>query len=522
MSHDADECDVGTTSTVVGWDCHIDTQESAVPALILPRSFAPMLQRLSSVFTEDSFDNFCVLTAGFLHALGAPKLTDALRAAGNTAVKQYCAYYRFFSRARWCQDQLGLAIASGIVRFRDSLEVDLVLDDVFVEHKGKKIALAGMHANPLLKASNGRRRTSYGHVFVVLAIHITVPWTKTGWALPVLFRLYQPPSRGGRADAPSDRRRALERRRKGKSKRARVRKTDRRRRGQRLVPCAARPETSAPDRQVLPKKTELGAELVLLLARHFADNRFIVAADSLYNGKTVLHAVCSQVDHVDFVTRGRKDAALYALPPPRRRGQRGRNRVKGERLDNPQTFAACHPEAFRDVIVPMYGRQVPLRVASYTGMAYRSLPGRLLRYIIVIDPDGIYQPTYLLCTDTAMDVVAALTAYAQRWTIERTFQDSKQQLGLGASQMQLPNSVRRQGPFRMLLYSLVVLWFIEEGHAHAVGRDDPWYRRTGRPSFRDMLAAWRRQSWAEAFEPHRPDSWPHAFAEYADRVLAAA
>jgi len=69
--------------------------------LFLPDSFLPILSGFRPVFSSASFDNFQVLVAGFLHALGRGRVSDALRAAGSFAEKHYCAYYRFFSRARW-------------------------------------------------------------------------------------------------------------------------------------------------------------------------------------------------------------------------------------------------------------------------------------------------------------------------------------------------------------------------------------------------------------------------------------
>lgn len=55
------------------------------------------------------------------------------------------------------------------------------------------------------RAGAGSLFMSYGHAFVVLAAHVKVPALgRTGWALPVLFRLFEGPSAGGRADAPSD------------------------------------------------------------------------------------------------------------------------------------------------------------------------------------------------------------------------------------------------------------------------------------------------------------------------------
>ena len=62
-----------------------------------------------------------------------------------------------------------------------------------------------MQADPALKSTTrGRLFCSYGHVFVVLAVNTHVPSLgQTGCALPVMFRLFEGPSPGGRDDAPS-------------------------------------------------------------------------------------------------------------------------------------------------------------------------------------------------------------------------------------------------------------------------------------------------------------------------------
>src|SRR5438093_1019050 len=45
---------------------------------------------------------------------------------------------------------------------------------------------------------------SFGHVWVVLALWVPLPWDRQrGVALPLLFRLYTSTKRGGRADAPA-------------------------------------------------------------------------------------------------------------------------------------------------------------------------------------------------------------------------------------------------------------------------------------------------------------------------------
>lgn len=478
-----------------------------MPSWMLPATFLALLSEFRPIFTAPSFANFSVLVSGFVHALGKHRISDALRAAGSLAGKHYSAYYRFFSRGAWSLDDLGLSLLAVVLRVFGAVEVELVLDDTLAHRTGKKVALGSMHADPVLR-QGGRPFSSYGHVFVVLAVHVRVPLlAPTGWALPFLFRLYQGSRVGGRADAPSDRRRAHHRRRKKTAQRQRVRKTDRKIVRGKAVPCDARPDTGPLPDGVRPTKLELAAQMLLLVARRFPETRFRVLADHLYAGNTVLETVYANVNNVSFVMCGQPDAALYQLPPPRRDGQRGRPRTRGERLPSPEAWAANHPEAFETTEVEMYGETVKVRVASLDGMAYRSLPGRLLRYVVVVDPLGIYRNMYLLSTDLNLSAAAVVAAYSRRWPLEQTFRDAKQKLGIEDAQTQLPAAVRRTAPFGLLIYSFVVLWYVTEGHREArrlrVERD-PWYSKNARPSFTEMLAALRRRGWAEAFrDPSR-------------------
>jgi hypothetical protein len=274
-------------------------------------------------------------------------------------------------------------------------------------------------------------------------------------------------------------------------------------------------------------KLEEAAEMILLVAKRFPQLRIRVIADHLYNGRAVLKTVHEEVDNVSVVVRGRKDAALYELPPPPT-GRRGRPRTKGERLPNPEAWTLENAEAFELISVPMYGRHVDVLVGSYLGMAYRSLPGQLVRYIIVLDPAQIYTPDYYISTDIDLSVADALRLYSHRWPLERTFQDCKQKLGIQDPEVQLPRSVRRSVPFGMLLYAFVMLWYLTDGHELAsklTRHDDPWYPKSNtRPSFSEILASFRRLGWAEPFldPPSERLSRQKIRAAYMARVVAAA
>jgi hypothetical protein len=241
----------------------------------------------------------------------------------------------------------------------------------------------------------------------------------------------------------------------------------------------------------------------------------------------VLHEVHGAVGNVTFIVRGRPDAALYELPPARIPGRKGRPRVKGDRLPSPEQWAKAHPRAFRTVQVDIYGEQVTLRVATFDGMAYRSLPGRLCRYVIVRDPRGVYRTDYLLSTDMVLSAGEVIESYSRRWPLERTFQDAKQKLGIEHPQTQLPGSVRRSAPLGLLVYSLVVFWFLTDGHREAGGlrcRPDPWAAPQRRPSFANMLAALRRLGWARTFAdlPRQLAARSKNLIEFIQTVVAAA
>jgi len=498
-----------------------------MPDVMLPATFLALLAEFRPVFTELSFANWVVLSSGFIHSVGYHRVTDALRAAGPAATKHFTSYYRFFSRGRWSLDGLGLSLLALVLRLWRVEVVDLVLDDTLVRRSGKKVALGSMHGDPLLK-QGGRPFSSYGHVYVVLAVHVSCSAiASTGWALPFLFRLYQGSRRGGRKNAPSDDRRCYHRRRRGVAQRRRVRLTDEHVLKGKVVQGALREDDGTVPAELRPKKTELATELILLVARKFPHVRFRVLADHLYNGKTVLHAVLSEVDNVDIVVRGRSDAALYELPQPRKPGQRGRPRTKGIRLPNPVEWAQQHPDLFETVTTHMYGKEVSVEVASFVGMAYRSLPGRLLRYVIVRDQLGFYKTDYLISTNLELPAAHVLSAYSRRWPLERTFQDTKQKLGLQDTQLQMPSSVRRHPPLTMILYSLIVIWFIQHGRdwmRKTTTYRDPWYDKTERPSFTEMLATLRRAGWAGGIlDPSCPS--PHLqekLLSYLVRVVAVA
>ena len=82
------------------------------------------------------------------------------------------------------------------------------------------------------------------------------------------------------------------------------------------------------------KITEWAWQLLLQVRRWYPEREIVAVADSAYASLKLLDRCRKLRKPIAFVTRLRLDAALYEPAPPRRPGQRGRPRLKGERLSN--------------------------------------------------------------------------------------------------------------------------------------------------------------------------------------------
>ena len=78
-----------------------------------------------------------------------------------------------------------------------------------------------------------------------------------------------------------------------------------------------------------------------------------------------------------------------------------------------------------------------------------------------------------------------------------TFHDAKGHWGFEEPQNWTKQAVERTAPMAMLLYSLVVLWFVQSGHRDYRPVFRPWYTTKRHASFADMLLNLRTQSLKE-------------------------
>ena len=100
----------------------------------------------------------------------------------------------------------------------------------------------------------------------------------------------------------------------------------------------------------------------------------------------------------------------------------------------------------------------------------------------------------------------SLAQYAQRWSIEVTFEEVRRHLGVETQRQWSKQAIARTTPILLALFSLVTVLadrLIADGAMPV--RTSAWYRKT-RPTFSDALALVRRQLWAgELFSMSRSD-----------------
>jgi hypothetical protein len=463
--------------------------EDTMPPLMLPETFMPLAAAFVPCFTAPTYRVFCFLVAGWVHCVGRHTVTAVALAAdivGERGWRHVSACHRFFARATWSADHLGLMVFRLALRWVPANGPLVVLvDDTLTRKRGKAIALGSMHHDPLL-SSVRKAFSSFGHVWVVLALWVPLPFGPHGGpkgvAVPLLFRLYVGSKRGNRADASSARAGGTRGTPGGRSTSG---------------PRYRRAEAGFPSPEQRPTKPQLAREEIALVAQWaaaFAPGRTVyVVGDTAYTNRTTMEG---RPVNVEVVGRMRLDAALFAPPPLRQPGQRGRSRKRGDRLPTPQAMATQRTErgSWHRMRLTLYGKTVTPLVFRGTALWYGALREAPVRFVVVRDPSGRRRDEAFFCTDLTVNVTYLLTTYAKRWSLEVTFCDCKQSLGFEDPQNQAAHAVRRTAPFAGLVYALVVLWGAQQVNAGHAPRwiPRPWYRHKTSLAFTDLLAALRQ------------------------------
>jgi hypothetical protein len=242
---------------------------------------------------------------------------------------------------------------------------------------------------------------------------------------------------------------------------------------------------------------EWGRQMIRQLRRWLPDRELVVVADSTYAVLELLADAARLPPPVTMVTRLRLDAALYDPAPPREPGTKGRPRVKGERQPTLAARLLDPDTVWEALTVPWYGGGTA-QIEGATGTALWYHPGAptvALRWVLLRDPAGQFEPQALLSTDPRVLPAQIVAWFVARWPLEVTFQEVRAHLGVETQRQWSDLAILRTTPALLGLFSLVTL----VAQARLDGQPLPvrqaaWYAKTA-PTFSDTLAFVRQLLW---------------------------
>jgi hypothetical protein len=119
-----------------------------------------------------------------------------------------------------------------------------------------------------------------------------------------------------------------------------------------------------------------------------------------------------------------------------------------------------------------------------------------IRWALVRDPAGIRKPQAFLCTDLYATPAAILGYFVHRWSIESTFQETREHLGVETQRQWSDLAIARTTPALLGLFSLITLWAVDAKVATALHpRSAAWYVKD-ELTFSDAIATVRRALWS--------------------------
>jgi hypothetical protein len=396
---------------------------------------------LASALDRRSTPRLVLLFLGAVLARGRRTVTSWIRAAGLSTQFRSCyiAVAAAGKKADKIATQLLIAVIKPLVN--RSARLTLALDDTPTQRYGPHVQGAGIHHNPTPGPAGSTY--VYGHVFVVLALLVK----HKAWgtiALPLLARLY-------------------------------VRKKD-------------LPGIDPKHRPVFRTKLDMAVELlqwVSTLLKSLGKPLWVVV-DGAYAKAPFLKPAMAL--GMTVVSRLRKDAALWTVPGPRRKGQRGRPPIYGaDRIDLAKRSG--QRRGWTTGTFDLYGKPTVKRYKTF--LATWGPVGGVIRVVLVNEPTGWIA---FFCTDISASVSDILTTVADRFSLEITFRDCKEIVGAGQQQVRFVWA--NIGAFHVCMWTFTMTeaWAWSRAAGELVNRStSPWDTPSRRPSHADKRRAWRRE-----------------------------
>ena len=418
--------------------------------LTLPDVIVPILSPFAMLFTNPTWQKAQLLLVGAILTTGQRTVAAALRVMGRSDQGDFARYHEVLNRAVWSPREAARILLLLLLQHLDRGDGPLVfgIDETLERRRGSKISARGIYRDAV-RSSRQQLVKSSGLRWISLMWLGHVPWAGRHWALPVLTVL-----------APSSRYYQREGRRH-------------------------------------KKITDWARQMIIQLRRWLPHRSLVLVGDNGYAVLDLLHCCQSLREPVTLIARLRLDAALYAPAPPRQPGQNGRPPLKGERRPALKTLLDQDQATWTVAAVSWYnGATRIVELTSQTAVWYRSgKPAVTIRWVLVRDPEGAFDPQALLCTDPAADPTQIVEWFVLRWQLEVAFQEVRTHLGMETQRQWSDLAIARTTPILLGLFSWTALAAHVLQQAHPITqRTAAWYDKPS-PTFVDAIALARRHLW---------------------------
>jgi hypothetical protein len=414
---------------------------------------AQILQEFSPAFTKPTFQRFVLLCIAAVVCLGHHTVSRLLWSIRPLCRGHTSSYHRVFSRARWSGLTLSRILATSILKWLPADQPIVVpLDDTTDGPHGGTRVYGKNCWRDAVRSSWTHFATKWGHKWVVLSVAVSFSFCSRLWALPALVVLARP--------------------RRLNQKEGHRHKTP----------------------------AELGRQLLAVLIHWFPQRKFIVLGDGGFASHDLARFCHRHRRHIILVARCRSDMNLYAAPPQWARRQR-----KGRKLPSPKVSAT--QGRHQPCTVHWYDRSNEiLHLYSDCGGWYRARgKGRAallpIRWVHSYNP-GTHQEDWLFSTEQNLSAKQMVEYFVIRWSLEVTFEELRQHLGLQSTRFRKAASVLRGAPCLFGLFSVVCLIYAQgmKNHKKAWTSLFSWYHKD-EPTFSDALHCVRRLFWCSLLLP---------------------
>jgi len=415
----------------------------------LPAEIIGVLAHIAPAFTAATYQKAVVLVVGTLLAKGRRTVTAALRAVGLQHEPGWSKYHHVLNRAVWSGLEVSRRLLLLIVATFVSADapITITVDETLERRWGRRIGKRG-HWRDSLASSKGMNVSTSGLRWLVFAVVVQLPWSHCNWSLPFLSILL------------------------------------------------TTPEVSAKLDQRHKTVAQVTGQVVCWLRRVLVGRRIQLIGDGAYS--VIALGLRCQQQGVSLIAPLRLDARLFDHPAPRTgHYRRGRPAVVGQRFPTLAQVAKQRTTHWQRSWIHWYGG-TDKRLDWTTGTALWYSTGTdplFIRWVLVRDPQGELPMRAYFSTDVHHSAPSILAAFVKRWSIEVTFEESRQHLGIETQRQWSDKAIDRPTPALFALFSLVTLF------VHALYPDAPlplpqcaWYPKSD-ASFHDLLALVRCALW---------------------------